>query len=409
MARMRIAMYTDAFYPFPSGVSTSVLALAEALAQQNHHVYIQAPAPKKPTDLSFLHPNIQVQFVNAIDIMIYPDFRLAARLPLFVNNIREFNPDVIHIHTPMSLGLEGILVGKRLKIPLVQTFHTYYMDEDNFRLVGIYNKQLAQILKSGGWKLFQALSRTFPVTTAPTQFVAKDLKKHKTPGKIMICPNILPDDHYALHPHPQPRAERFLYVGRLSPEKRVDLLLEAFALHHQAHPTSKLIIIGDGPHRPELTDLAFDLGIPAAIQWYGKIPHAELIRHRLYHLGDVFITPSRYETFGYTTLEAMAHQVPVIALASRANTEIIGDTGWLLRDTTDPGRAVKGLARLMDEAVTADLNSMRKRAYERAKLYDPAHCLSSYLAAYETAIASYQAHNHASNPSTHQHNNPTLE
>jgi 1,2-diacylglycerol 3-alpha-glucosyltransferase len=382
---MRIAMYTDSFYPYLSGVSTAVLVLAQSLATAGHQVFIQAPRPKIAADTTFLHPNITLNYVASMDIKIYPDFRVGTGLPLSMRKIRDFNPDIIHVHTPLSVGLEGTLVAKALGVPAVQTFHTYYMTEDAMKILGIHNQSLAQLVVKGGWQLHRAISRFYDVTTVPSQFVADELLQHDTPGKIIVCPNMLDDANYSPHPNFGEYTQNFLHVGRLSPEKRVNLLLDSFALVHAKNPETKLIIIGDGPDRNDLFAQSIELGIAPFVTWFGKIPSEELIRRHLFHHGDVFVTQSRYETFGYTTLEALAHQLPVIALACRGTTELVGDAGILIPDTEDEAIAVDGIAEAMLAITKMKLSPLRKKAYAQAQNYRPAVLLPKYIAMYEFA------------------------
>ncbi len=387
---MRIAMYTDAFYPIVSGVATAVIILANALAEAGHQVFVQAPSPKEPVDLSFLHPNVTVKYVRSVDVVIYPDFRLGTSLPLFLNDIKEFSPEVVHVHTPLSVGLEGFLVSKRLKIPLIQTFHTYFMDEEAMKIIGIRNARLARIISQGGWRLNRVLSRWCDATIAPSQFVASDLREHGTPEPIIVCSNPLSPESFAQHPSHNPRAKSFLFVGRLSPEKRVDLLIHAFALAKKKLPDAELVIIGDGPERQALFALSLELKISDAIRWFGKIPHHELITKRLYHQGDVFVTLSRFETFGYTTPEAMAHQLPVIALASRANTELVGSAGLLVPDTANREKAVAAVAKKMIAISQKDLAPLRQKAFDQAQRFHPDRLIPLYEKVYRSAIDSYQ-------------------
>lgn len=380
-------MYTDGFYPYAGGVSTAVLALAEELAKQGHSIFIQAPRPKGDVDTSWMHPNITVNYVRSSEVFIYPDFRIGTKMPIFIDTVKEFNPDIIHVHTPLSIGLEGILVAKRLKLPLVQTFHTYFMDQEYMRLFGIQNQRLANLFTNGGWKLMKLMSRLFSVTTAPSHYVENDLLNRNVPGAVVYCPNILPNHYFAPHPRRKGDVRSFLFVGRLSPEKRVHILLQSFAEVLKTNPDRnvELQIVGDGPDREELVNLAFDLGIARSVRWHGKIPHQELIDEHLYHMSDVFITASRFETFGYTTLEAMAHGLPVIAHAYRANTELIDDTGYLVPDTESVSESVTLLAQAMQQCLHDDIAEKRKAAYQRAQQYRPEEAIPHYEKAYDLA------------------------
>ena len=387
---MRIAMYTDSFFPYLSGVATAVLVLAEALSEVGHEVFIQAPRPKNPVDLSFLPKNVHVHFVPSIDVIIYPDMRIGTNIPLFLKDLKEFSPDIIHVHTPLSVGLEGYITAKRLGLPLIQTFHTYFMDETALRVIGVRNHRLARLLNHGGWRFNRVLSQLCDATITPTHYVAKDLRSHQTPGPILVCPNMLSADSFARHPDGKKQARTLLFVGRLSPEKRVDLLLRSFALARKKISDLELTLIGDGPERTALFHLSLELGISEAVRWYGAIPHQELLDRRLYHQGDVFVTLSRFETFGYTTLEALAHQLPVIALRSKANTEVVGSAGFLIADTPDPELAVKRAAKMIISVCDQDLSKLRQQALAQAEKYQPQTLLPDYLSAYELAIEQHR-------------------
>lgn len=366
---MRIAMYTDTFFPSINGVAVSIATLANALAEEGHHVFIQAPRPKNPVDTSIFHPNVTTNFVRSFDARIYPDLRIATGLPLSLVKIREFNPDVIHVHTPFSLGIEGLLIGKQLGIPLIYTFHTYFMDADAIKIIGIRNNKVTNLIQKGGWRFNNLFCARFDSIIAPSQFVAKDLKKHGVKRPITVCPNMLGDETFAKPTTTRSVLRHLLFVGRLSPEKRVHLLLHTLARLQEDHPELVLDIVGDGIARSDLFDLSFELGISAKVRWHGQIPHHELIKKRFYHQGDLFLFLSRFETQGLVTLEAMAHGLPVIATSSKANREVIGTGGLVLSDTADEEKTVQQAVKTIRKACKGDLPEMRRAAYAQAEKY----------------------------------------
>lgn len=379
-------MYTDAFYPFASGVTTAVIELANMMAEAGHDIFIQAPRPKESVDLSFLHPRIHVHYVRAIDVVIYPDFRLSTNIPLFLKEIRAFQPDLIHVHTPLSIGLEGTLIAKRLRIPLIQTFHTYHMDHENLKMMGINNERIGPLFEKGGWKAMTALTRLYDATFVPSKSVQKDLIEHNCPGEIILTPNILSES--ALHRYPKTRRQprNFIYIARQSFEKRIDLLLRAFALMHQQVPDLTLHLVGSGPAQTELFALSLKLGIGPSVRWYGRVAHDELLKEKYYQKGEIFLTASRYETFGYTTLEALAQGLPVVAIDHRANKEIIGPAGWVVDDAVDETLLIRRLARAGLKALEADQNEMHRLAFEQADTYSAAKLLPVYEAAYQAVL-----------------------
>jgi glycosyltransferase involved in cell wall biosynthesis len=115
----------------------------------------------------------------------------------------------------------------------------------------------------------------------------------------------------------------FVYVGRLSPEKSLHVVLDAFALMLKRRRRSKLIIIGDGPSKESLEKQADLLGLGSSIEFLGHIDHAELIDNRLPLLGDTFVTASKSENQPMSIIEAMSMGLPVIGAAAKGLPELI--------------------------------------------------------------------------------------
>lgn len=388
---MKIAFYTDSFYPHVSGVSTAVFNLAENLAKRGHLIFIQAPEPKAGCVIPRFHKNIQVDYRPAVDLKIYPDYRLGSALPFSLKKIRQFDPDIIHIHTPLTFGFQGILTAKALSKPIIQTFHTYFMDTDAIKIVGIKNKRIARIVEQGGWKFHRLFSSFFSCTIAPTKFVAKDLKIEKTPGKIVICPNILDESVYQTAKIIDKKTlPKLIYVGRLSAEKRVDLLIKTLAELKKKDLLFELIVVGDGPIRESLFSESFKLGVASQIKWLGSIPHRDLVAKNIYQNGDIFFTLSRFETFGYTTVEAMAQGLPVLAQSSRVNKEIIGQGGVLLPDTKSEDKTIKSAVNILSNYLEYDWNSLAKKAHQEAEKYHPKNLITIYEKIYQDNFEQYQ-------------------
>jgi 1,2-diacylglycerol 3-alpha-glucosyltransferase len=388
MQAMRIAMYTDSFYPSINGVSTAIVNLALTLAKAGHTIFIQAPRYEKETDLSFFPPQVQVHYVKSIDAQIYPDFRVGTGLPLSLRTIRAFRPDIIHVHTPLSIGIEGTLIAKALKIPTVHTFHTYFMDEDALRLLGVHNKHLVPLVKRGGWRFNTAFCNRFDAIITPAAAVAKDIKKHGVKKPVYVAPNILDERIYSLPSKPRKKLYKLIFVGRLSREKRVDLTLRALAKLYKLDPQYELILIGDGPERNKLFNLAVELGVAQAITWYGAIDHDRLIREHLYHLGDIFVVSSKFETQGLSTLEAMAHGLPVVAVRCATNQEVIGKGGLVVANSLYSERTVKAITKAVIQLGQNSDVPYSQLAYDQAQQFSPDKLLSTYENIYHKVLQS---------------------
>jgi glycosyltransferase involved in cell wall biosynthesis len=145
----------------------------------------------------------------------------------------------------------------------------------------------------------------------------------------------------------------FIYVGRLSPEKSLDLLLRAFQ-HVVAHlPEARLVLIGSGPYGPRLNRIVGQLGLHSHVVQLGDVPHHELLSQNLPRLGDVFVTASKTENQPLSIMEALAFGLPVVGVKARGMPELVADgVNGLLCQPDDPIAMARGMMCLMtDEAL----------------------------------------------------------
>lgn len=180
---------------------------------------------------------------------------------------------------------------------------------------------------------------------------------------------------------------RLLFIGQLTPRKGYDLLVRALPAVLQAHPTTVLgIVSGLNPaDRAAMEQMAADLGVAQAVHFLGRVADEQLIN--LFRTSDLYVTPTRYEGFGLTLLEAMAGGCPVITSTIPVVDEIVehGVNGWLVR-YDDPAALADGIIRLLDEP---DLRSGLVRGGERVlrERFDEAALIERIETAYGQAIA----------------------
>lgn len=385
---MRIAMYTDSFYPTINGVNTAIVNLAKSLHKNGHDVFIQAPKyPGNAVPPDF-PKEIQIISVKSVNARIYPDFRIGTGLPLSLNKIRAFNPDLIHVHSPFSIGIEGTLIAAALRMPMIYTFHTNFMDEDALRAIGLNNKHLIPIIIKGGWRFNAAFCNRFTSIITPSQSVNRDLKKHFIKRPIFTAPNML-DENLFHSPKKKKHLHKLIFVGRLSKEKRIHLTIKALAKLQQTDPRYKLIIIGDGPDRENLFNLSVKLGVAPQITWYGKVPHHELIANSLYRQGDLFVVSSKFETQGLSTLEAMAQGLPVVAVQSDTNKEVVKQGGIVVKNSKLESRTVSALAKAIEQINNSN-HDYTQLAFQEAKKYSSDNLYPQYEKIYQETIKLHQ-------------------
>ncbi len=336
---MRIAYFSDTFFPAINGVSSSIFNSIQGLAQLGHKILIIVPNNKDKSIMDKFHKNITIVWEPSISS--YSDLRIGIVKPTTLLLVKKFKPNIIHVHSNLFLGGTGVMVAKLLKIPIIYTFHTYFMDPEAFKVVGI-NRDL-KFLQDNLWAFARIFSRGANVIICPTDFVKKDLIEHRFTNRLEVIPSgiNLPDLNNLSNKKEKIRkifniqGQTILGVGRLSKEKNWELLFDVFSKLIKKKNNIKLIIIGGGVMLKALRNRAKLLKIEKQVLFVGKIPHSELINDNYYLLGDIFVMPSSFETQGMVTLEAMSFGLPVIGVHSKGTISLVQNTGILVKPDVD--------------------------------------------------------------------------
>jgi len=364
---MRIAFFTDSFLPYLSGVSVSLGNFSKALVKRRHELLVFAPHPGKEND-SKRDKRIKVEWLPSLKTF-YPDFRIGAPTPKSFIKLKRFNPDVIHVHTPLLIGAQGVLGAKLLNKPFVFSFHTYYMDPESFKVFGI--KKRIKRLEKTLWDFTKKFTKNAEVIIAPTDFVANDLKKRKFLNKIEILPTGIEIERFIRDERRKEELKKeldlhgkiILAVGRLSHEKGWDFLLESFKFLYERGKRYTLVFIGGGPAEEHLRLLARLYRVEHRVRFLGEIAYDELIDRSYYTIGDVFAMPSDFETQGLVTLEAMGFGLPIVALKSKGTVDLVDDYGILVR------KGEKEFARTLERVLTSSelRRELSKKSLKRAR------------------------------------------
>lgn len=302
---MRIAFFTDVYRPTINGVVASIDSFANELRSKGHEVTIICPSYPDVDDSDY------TLRVRAITFPTYKEYRLASPISAKVEkHMKENVYDVIHIHSPFSIGLTGIFYAKRFRLPVVYTAHTNYADYRHY----VHGGSL--IPQSVIDRLAAHFSNNIDLTVVPSQKIASSLARYGTKKPVAIIPTGVAKPqggsraafkkHYGLT-----RAVNLLYVGRLTKEKSVDFLIRSFAeALDRLDPKTKLVIVGDGPYRKELERLADELVLADRVIFTGFLSGEDLAD--AYRAADAFCHTSYSETQGMTLLEAASYGLPLV-------------------------------------------------------------------------------------------------
>lgn len=326
---MRIMMVTDAWEPQVNGVVRTIKSTRKELEALGHIVEILSP-------LEF----------RTLPCPTYPDIRLS----LFSGHkarkrIREFNPDALHIATEGPLGLAARSWAIRHQFPYTTAYHTRFPEYVHAR----FRVPLQWTYRYLSW--FHGKARA---VMAPTNVVKADLERHRFDNVVIWGRGVELDTFY-------PRNIRrlgsqppiFLYVGRVAVEKNIEAFLKLDL------PGSKWVV-GEGPALADLREKYPNTN------FLGVLEQNDLAE--IYSSADVFVFPSKTDTFGLVLLEAMACGLPVAAYPVTGPLDVIGDS---------PGGA---LNHDLERACMDALSLRREDAAQHARQYSWRAATEQFLA-----------------------------
>lgn len=325
--QLKIAVFTDSYRPYTSGVVHSIETFKEELEALGHEIYIFAPN----------YPNQQGPEKNVFRFPSVPaltnrDYTLAVPFTWRLKNIlRAWQPDIIHVHSPFILGKVGARYARMLHVPLVFTFHTLYEEYVHYFP---FARKIAK-------KVTRLIARNFcnrcNLVITPTATIRKYLKEIGVRAPIKSIPTGIKIDEFSCadpawlrNRYQIPEQEKILlFVGRLGQEKNIGFLMDAFLKINREFPDTRLVLVGGGPEEKSLKNRAIQEGLSGKIIFTGKIPKEEVAKY--YAGADLFVFTSVTETQGLVIAEAKAAGLPVVAVRAFGVSEMVvdGEDGFL--------------------------------------------------------------------------------
>jgi glycosyltransferase involved in cell wall biosynthesis len=287
-------------------------------------------------------------------------------LPALLHYLIDQRIELIQCSTPGPVGLMGLMAGRLAAVPVIGQYHT---DLPEYATAILGDPVVGALVgRYVGW-FYGALDRVL----VPSRTVADRLRALNVPNERLVpVPRGIDLDLFSPHRRSDQAFEDFglngepkvLYVGRLSREKGLDALIDAFCMLAEELPAARLVMVGAGPYGRELERRAHRSG---RVVFTGELTGERLAR--VYASSDVFVSPSETETFGNAVVEAQAAGVPVV-VASRgaARENIVEDVTGLVVDVRKPEQISAALYRLLSEP---DLRRrMGDEAFRFARRYD---------------------------------------
>ena len=302
---LRIAMVTETYPPEINGVAMTMGRIVDGLQTRGHTVQLIRPRQNQQEQPA-QQPQFEEVLQRGIPVPRYDALKLG--LPAKQAMLRLWaarRPDIVHVVTEGPLGWSALAAAAKLRLPVATDFHTNFHSYSSHYGIGWLKKPITAYLR----KFHNKAQRTFvPTVTLQEELAALGLRNLQVVARGV--------DTGLFNPARRNTALRrawgagpndivAMYVGRLAAEKNLPVVLQTYATMRVVRPTTKLVLVGDGPERARL-----ERECPQAI-FAGMRVREALAEH--YASADVFLFPSITETYGNVTVEAMASGLAVIA------------------------------------------------------------------------------------------------
>lgn len=382
---MRILKVSDVYFPRVNGVSTSIRIFAHELQHQGHDVTLIAP--EYPSELE---DDFDIVRIPSHYLFVDPEDRLMRRAPLRkrLGELKSRDFDIIHVHTPFAAHYEGTWLSKKLGIPVVETYHTYFEEYLDKYLPWLPRKALRYVARH----FSRSQCADVDAMVVPTQPMLDVLRGYGIETPADVIPTGIPAGAFSSGDGRRFRARHqidaarkvMLYVGRVAHEKNIDFLLNVVNHVRQRVPEALLVIAGEGPATKHLHKRRDALGLGDHVRFVGYLAR-ETDLPDCYAAGDAFTFASRTETQGLVLLEAMQAGTPVVSTAVMGTAEVMADGRGGLVAEEDVEDFAEKVERLFTQADLRD--QLRREAVDKAAEWSAPATTERMLALYQRCIA----------------------
>jgi len=274
-----------------------------------------------------------------------------------------FAPDLIHAHFFLA-GVPAVLT--RLPVVITEQW-SVFLPEDPL--------QLSPVLRRAAGFAYRHAELVLPASEA----LRRGIEAEGLRGRFRVVPNVVDTELFRLDVRTPGSPPLLVAVGLLYEAKGYEFLLEAVA---QLDRELRLEIVGDGPQRRELEQLAARLGVRDRVAFRGLLPKAEVAG--VLRDADAFVLTSRYDNNPCAVIEALASGLPVVATAVGGVPELVDESNGLLARPQDPASIAERLRELLDRLDGYDRAAIARSARER---FGREHVGAELARAYADAIA----------------------
>ena len=369
---MKIAYFNANLRVGQDGVTRVIYKMIDgALARQHEVLGITSTLPEPPDQI------VPMLKVPSVVLPLQKSYRIA--LPgyqRFEKELQEFQPDILHINSPCTLGFAAMKYAHHHDVPIVATYHTHFPTYPRYYHLTKFEKLTWKISRS----LYNGMDRTF----VPTRPILDELAQNDI-QRLEYLPNGVDVNLFGPHRRSTAWRKRFgggekpivLFVSRLVWEKDLRVLAGMHNLLRSRRNDFVMVVVGDGHARAELEQM-----MPGA-HFLGYQSGTTLAES--FASSDVFVFPSTTETFGLVTLEAMASRLAPVAAQAGGAEELLEDgRSGLFAEPFSASDLADKVGRLLD--YPRFRQTISEQAYARAYDYRWQKILGRLFSSYAEVI-----------------------
>ncbi len=335
---MNIGFFSDVYRPGIDGIVTAIDMFLIESKKMGHNTYIVTPRYPNYSDENTPQAG-QVIRVPSVPFIFYPPYRIG--LPGLskktYEKLKSLNLEIIHTHSPFSVGLYGVHLARKWNLPLLYTYHTLYPKYVHYFFKGKI------ISPRGAANIVRNYSDKCDCVIAPSPQMKEELVSYGVKTRIEILPTGVNKDDFTAKDlfsvrqkhNLKPTDKILLYAGRLGKEKNLYLLLASFKKVLEEVPDCVLFLAGDGILKEELKGIAREKGIQDKTIFLNFLDRQTLAQY--YKEADLFVFPSVTETQGLVLIEVMMNKTAVVTMNQGGVLSIVkhNENGILSNNTVE--------------------------------------------------------------------------
>lgn len=327
--KITIGMFVDSFYPMTDGVAMVVDNYAKRLAEYAN-VIVFAP---KYINNEFDDSIFNYQVVRCLSVKV-PFIDYSLPIPKmdakFQKELKKYHLDIVHIHSPFTIGEAGVKYAKKNHIPAVGTMHSQFKQDF---LRAVKNETLADLLTKNIIRIFNKCDECFTVNEEIARIFHEEYGYKKRPIIIHNATDMVKlENTIQIHEkinrkyHLKKDEKVFLFVGRINKLKNIYFIADALSKLKELKPNFKfkMLFIGTGQDEKDFSKYIHKLNLNKEVIFCGKILDRILLAS-IYSRADLFLFPSLYDTNSLVQLEASSQELPTLFVKGSGTSAMVSD------------------------------------------------------------------------------------